>query len=221
MYVCIWSPVREVCPNYEVVVFRPRTVTPPQLGSVEIVTLKLSLPPHLFLLFVWVFLLSPHSYCSPICSRSSSNSSLVCTRSPPPLPERSAAHLDVNCTRHPPASAACLCALHHVPVSATVTVTVRSPILCPWPTHRSMLAPGGISRRGYLRASVPPPCPPRVLLQILALSGPRSLVGWIFAGGQEARTPPLSGSLSPWPSLPTIIGHTGAVQAIRLPPRKH
>ena len=26
-------PVCEVCPNYEVVVFKPRTLTPPHLGS--------------------------------------------------------------------------------------------------------------------------------------------------------------------------------------------
>ena len=29
-----WPPVRAVCPNYEVVVFQPLTVTPPHLGSV-------------------------------------------------------------------------------------------------------------------------------------------------------------------------------------------
>ena len=29
-----WPPVREVCPNYEVVMFQPRTGTPPDLGSV-------------------------------------------------------------------------------------------------------------------------------------------------------------------------------------------
>ena len=36
--VCYWPPVREVCPNYDAVMFQPRTVTPPQLGSVAIVT---------------------------------------------------------------------------------------------------------------------------------------------------------------------------------------
>ena len=52
----------EVFPNYEMVMFQPRTVTPPHLGSIAIVTLKLALPPNLFLPFVWIFLLSPPSY---------------------------------------------------------------------------------------------------------------------------------------------------------------
>ena len=32
LYTC--PPVRGVCPNYEVVMFQPQTVTPPYLGSV-------------------------------------------------------------------------------------------------------------------------------------------------------------------------------------------
>ena len=35
--VCNHLPVCEVCPNYEVVVFQPWTVNPPQLGTVSIV----------------------------------------------------------------------------------------------------------------------------------------------------------------------------------------
>ena len=31
---CYWPPVCEVCPNYEVVEFQPRTLTTPDLGSV-------------------------------------------------------------------------------------------------------------------------------------------------------------------------------------------
>ena len=47
---CNRPPVREVCLNYEVVIFQPRTVTPPHLGSVAYrYTFKLGLPPHLFL----------------------------------------------------------------------------------------------------------------------------------------------------------------------------
>ena len=30
-----WPPLGEVCPNYEVVEFQPRTVTPPHIGSVD------------------------------------------------------------------------------------------------------------------------------------------------------------------------------------------
>ena len=60
-----WPPVRAVCPNYEVVVFQPLTVTPPHLGSVAIVTVKLPLPPHLFLPLVCIFILPLTSYCPP------------------------------------------------------------------------------------------------------------------------------------------------------------
>ena len=28
--VCCWTPVRGVCPNYEMVEFQPQTVTPPE-----------------------------------------------------------------------------------------------------------------------------------------------------------------------------------------------
>ena len=31
---CYWPPIREVCPNYELVEFQPRTFTTPYLGSV-------------------------------------------------------------------------------------------------------------------------------------------------------------------------------------------
>ena len=62
---CTWPPVRELCPNNEVVVFQPWTVTPPHLGSAAIVALKLSLPPHLFLPFFWIFILPPPSYSPP------------------------------------------------------------------------------------------------------------------------------------------------------------
>ena len=73
--------VREACTNYEVVVFQPQTVIPPQLGSVATVTLKLSFLPYLFLPFVWIFLLPPPSYRLPFRIRSPPNSSLIWTRS--------------------------------------------------------------------------------------------------------------------------------------------
>ena len=54
IYVCMctWPTVRGICTICEVVVFQPWTVTPPHLGSVAIVTLKLSLPPHMILPFL-------------------------------------------------------------------------------------------------------------------------------------------------------------------------
>ena len=42
---CNWPQVCEVCLNYEVVVFQPRTVTPPHLGSVANVTNFIFIPP--------------------------------------------------------------------------------------------------------------------------------------------------------------------------------
>ena len=44
-------PVCDVSPNYEVVVFQPRTLSPPHLGSCRLTLhFNLSLPPHIFLL---------------------------------------------------------------------------------------------------------------------------------------------------------------------------
>ena len=125
MCVCNWSPVREVFTNYEVVVFQPRTVTPPHLGSAAIVTLKLSLPPHLFLLFFWIFLLPPPSYLPPIHSRPFSKPFLIFTCCPFPLLAQSATHLDISYTRHPLASASRLFSPRFVPTSTAVPVTVH------------------------------------------------------------------------------------------------
>ena len=48
---CYWPPVCEVCPNYEVVEFQPRTFTTPYLGSVAYFYVAYLLkPPHLLLL---------------------------------------------------------------------------------------------------------------------------------------------------------------------------
>ena len=47
----LWPPVREVCTNYEVVVFQPRTLNPPHLGYLCLtLQFNIALPPHLFLL---------------------------------------------------------------------------------------------------------------------------------------------------------------------------
>ena len=48
---CNWTPLRDVCPNYELGVLKPRTVNPPHLGSIDYhYTFKLGPLPHLFLL---------------------------------------------------------------------------------------------------------------------------------------------------------------------------
>ena len=90
---CTWTPVSEVCPNYEVVGLQHWTMNPPHLGSVNIFKLKLALLPHLFLTFVWIFILTPPSYSPPICIRSLYSYSLICTCYPPPLPAQSVSHI--------------------------------------------------------------------------------------------------------------------------------
>ena len=108
--VCNRPQVREECPNYEVVVFQPQTVTPTQLGSVAYCYIfKLGISPHLFLtLSVSLFYLLL-STASPSVAVHLLRP-LFFTRSPPPLPARSAAQMDVAYTHLPPSSAACTCA---------------------------------------------------------------------------------------------------------------
>ena len=142
------------------VVFQPQKVTPNHLGSVTIVTLKLSLSPHIFLPFVWIFLLPPTAYRCPTCSRSSSKSSLLFTRSPFTLLEQSAAYLDVTRNRHPSVSAARICAPHHVPVSTVTTVTIP-----PTPPFSAFnLLPGTCRPLGV--------CPSRVPMRLCAPASP-------------------------------------------------
>ena len=110
----------------------------------------------------------------------------------------SAAHLDVARNRHPPASVARPCAPRRVPASDAVAVLVFSPLCRPSPTPRSLSAPGGFARHGFLRVSVSLPCPSWVVLRILASSGFGVCVGWLFTKRQGAKAPLLPGSRAPW-----------------------
>ena len=148
---CTWPPVSEVCPNYEVVGLQHWTMNPPHLGSVNIFKLKLALLPHLFLTFVWIFILTPPSYSPPICIRSLYSYSLICTCYPPPLPAQSAAHLDISCTCHLSASAACLCAPVRMTASAVFHMTMRPP---PFPPSACAHIP--IITWGFSQLKVPP-----------------------------------------------------------------
>ena len=62
--------------------------------------------------------------------------------------------------------------------------------------------PWGIRLSQTLRVSVSLPCPPRVFLRILALSGFGVLVVWILAKRKEAKAPTLPKSSAPWSSPP-------------------
>ena len=143
MCVCTWPTVLEVCPNYEAMVFQPWTVNPLHRGSVAIVTLKLALLPHLFLPFVWIFLLPPTSYRPTIHGRSLLKSSLIFTRSPSTILDQRSTHIYIDRTFHIPAYSSHLCALYRMHAYAVVPVTVGPSICRPWPMPRSMSASGG------------------------------------------------------------------------------
>ena len=111
MCVCNWIPLREVCPDYKVVMFQPQTVATTDLGSVAILpTLNLSLPPHLFIPFFWIVLFSIPLYNPAIGSRSSSYTS-ICLRLPStsypgvkPCPPGSCLHLPPATCHLPPST---------------------------------------------------------------------------------------------------------------------
>ena len=166
---CNWSPVREVCPNYVVVVFQPWTVTPPHRGFVAYrYTLDIGLPTHLFLLFSISFfsLLLPTA--SPSIVFPCQVYLLIFTRFRTTLLVQSATHLDVVCTCHPPASVACPWVPLYVPASAAVSCDSNLPIFFPCPAPRSLLDPGGFTHPRSLRVFVYLHHSPWVLLQILA-----------------------------------------------------
>ena len=92
-------------------------------------------------------------------------------------------------------------------------VTFCSPLCRLLTVPMFLWTPGGFSRHRSLHASVSLPLPPRVLLQIMALSGTWFLVWWLFAQGKEARAPSLPGSRAPWSLIPLLLGYAGVVQA--------
>ena len=109
-------------------VFKPWTETPLYLGTINIVTPELALPPHLFLRFVCIFPLPPTLYLLPIRNRSLLKYCPFCTHSPPPLPAQSVTQLDVAHTGHPPACSACLCVLRRIPASSAVLCECAPPL---------------------------------------------------------------------------------------------
>ena len=88
-----WPPVLEVCQNYEVEVFQPRTLTPSHLGSccLWLTLLIYPLYPTFFFYHFLIFISPLFSTAPPICSRSPSDP--YCLN---PLPTSS-----TNATRHP------------------------------------------------------------------------------------------------------------------------
>ena len=227
IYVCVCNcpPVHEVCPNYDVVMFQPRTETPPHLGSVASVTnlIQPSCPTCFYHFSGSSFsLLYPISHLSAAVHRRSPLS-VCCTRSPPSLPEQSTTHLDAARTRHLPDSADSICVQRRVTVYDAITRDCSAPPppppLPPLACTQVHVIPRGVCPLRFPTSPlfphlVLPECSSESLhLPVLSLSA-----GWIFAQGREARAPPLPGSCSPWPSLPPLLGHSGAIEATPPPP---
>ena len=182
-----WPPIHEGFPNYEVVVFQPRTFPPPHSVAYDY---SLIYPlPHRFLflfygsLFSLSFLTPPHT--QPLLFEAL----LISTCSQHTFLVQSAAHLDVACRS--PASSACPFAPRRVPVSADVPVPIRFPLFRPWYAPRSLSDSGGFDRRRSLCVTVSLTHHTQVLLQMLASSGFGVLVGWIFAKIWALKVPPL------------------------------
>ena len=193
-----------MCPNYEVVVFQPWTVTPPYLGTIAYCyTFKLGLPSHLFIL--------PFSGLLFSFLRPTASPSVVVHRQIAltfhPLPT---SYPDANlrppgsrpypppATRQPPLlvpspRAACLC----LPL---FPVMLCSPIYPPRPAPGSLSYPDRFACRGSLCASVSLPCPPCVPLQIMASSGPWSCCWVDFR--VRAR---FQGTSTPWKSRALVL----------------
>ena len=198
---CNRPPVREVCPNYDLVVFQPRTVNLPHIGSVAYCyTFKLGLPHQRFLhrfpnrYFPSSVLSPPHPY--PFIVEALP----LFTRFPPPLPVWSAPTwaLPIPTNRQPPLlvptpHSACL---HLSPFP----VMVRSPLFRPWPAPKYMSSPGGFNGCGSPHACVYLPLPPWVLLLILASSGPWSRC-WVDLKARAR----VQGASTPWHSCALVL----------------
>ena len=156
---CCWPPVRELCPNYEVVEFHPRTLTTPDLGSIAYCyTIIYPFRPTFFFSIFLDHSVPPLPTPSPSISihpRIPFDFHPLPTSSPSAKPPTWASP---EPTTHQPLPlfpaprAVCLC-LFPFPVA------VRSPLCIPQPAPRSLPAPGGFAPRGSLRASVSLPRP--------------------------------------------------------------
>ena len=196
--------------------FQPRRVSPPYLGSITIITI-LNYPYRhtCFNRFSILFICFQIPTSNPSIAIHFRSNISVFTYSPLSLPARSAAHLYISHAYHPPAPDTCLCFTCYVPESFDVVVTVQYPFVtlivssipCQPLGYSLVASPPG--------SPVPPPCLPKVLLQIVACSVPWFCCLVHFCGrgrGQDAFTP--------WTLLPPLLGPTGAVHAnpTTLPP---
>ena len=195
--------MREGCPNYEVMVFQPRTFPTPYLGSVSYCYYLIYpfRPTFFFSRFLDHYFPSL-SYLLPICSCYSLKPSKF-----PPAPFL-LSRCEAPSTWTPTAPSVCQPLLLVPAPHAACLRLLPFPFWFAPPFSDLGLHPGtcrplvGFSLHRYLRVSVSLTLPTRVLLQILASSGFCFLVGWLFAKRLEAKAPPLPGSRAPWSSPP-------------------
>ena len=160
VFLCVFyrSPVCAVCPNHEVVVFQPQTVTAPDLGSVANITTVISLPPCMSQLRSGSLFSPPPIpiyYRSPIFQPPTTLISLFTHASTPPISSRfrETIHLDSAPTRRPPPL---VCAF--LPWRADQWFTCASlwmhslaqihPLWRPLPATRSLSDPGFLLSKG-------------------------------------------------------------------------
>ena len=226
MCVCNLTLLCQVCTHYGVVMFQLQTVTPLNLGFVDIVTtLNLALLPHLFLPFFWIILFPPPLYCPPINSLHLHIPLSVLHLLPTSSP--GAKHCPPGRFLYPPPASLRRLYLRPAPQAY---VCRRFPWLCTPPFATLGLRPGPFHTLGGLSVTGPSVSPvplyrsPWVLLGFLASSGSLSIYWVDFrarARGQGASTPwhsidlvpapptnwPFrcrSGSLAPPPPLTTL-----------------
>ena len=151
------------------------------LGSVAIFkNLSLALPPHPFQLFLWIIIFNS-SILPPPYKKLFIVVALYmcCTLSPPSLLTRSATHIEFFRTRHLSASADCLWAPRHVPMSSAIYRDCAPPPLYHPQTALIYLSSPWVStRRGYPHIpcaaylpSLSAPPNPRIFQFLVSLSG--------------------------------------------------
>ena len=160
MLFCFCPPIHLVCLNNEVVVFRSRTGTAPNLGSVADYNFYSNYPaPPVSADFLGIFIFPLYLTSLPSVAFVVV-APLSCTHYPPPSGAKR--HPHGSCLHPPPVilhrSSMPLCAacLRLPPFSLTVSLPLIPHRLDP----RSLSSPGGFACCGSLRASVPLPCHP-------------------------------------------------------------
>ena len=176
MCVCNWSAVRDVCPNYEVVVFQPQTLITPDLGFISIVTNFKSSPSTTPVSTIFLSRSFPSNVLPPsrkhqfiIISISlcvAPNTHLLSRHKAPPTWTSPA---PTTCQPPPLVSASPAACLHLPPF----TVTIFSILCNPRPTTRSLSAPGGF----YVAASIYLPFAPALSSQSYP---PNPIIFWFL-----------------------------------------